>query len=146
MSNLIVPLSPIMNNILRPLPEPCGALATQRCLAPVLAVPRAPTTSEASELRHPASVATPLPQSARCSVRGCVFPALFAGHTECHYHGLQISEAVYFQSHQPSHLLMLHAPFDIPDKEPDDSRQEDRKRQAAERDAFILDEADEFES
>jgi hypothetical protein len=36
-------------------------------------------------------------------------------------------------------LLSLHAPFGIPDNEPDDSRQQDRKRQAAEREAFILD-------
>jgi hypothetical protein len=38
-------------------------------------------------------------------------------------------------------LLSLQAPFGIPDEEPDDSRQQDRKRQAAEREAFILDEA-----
>jgi hypothetical protein len=38
-------------------------------------------------------------------------------------------------------LLSLQAPFGIPDEEPDDSRYEDRKRQAAEREAFLLDEA-----
>jgi hypothetical protein len=37
-------------------------------------------------------------------------------------------------------LLSLHAPFGIPDDEPDDSRHQDRKRRAAEREAFILDE------
>jgi hypothetical protein len=38
-------------------------------------------------------------------------------------------------------LLSLHAPFGIPDVEPDDSRQRDRKRQAAEREEFLMDEA-----
>jgi hypothetical protein len=38
-------------------------------------------------------------------------------------------------------LLSLQAPFGIPDEEPDDSRQQDRQRQAAEREAFLLDEA-----
>jgi hypothetical protein len=51
------------------------------------------------------------------------------------------SEAEHFQSYQPTHLLSLHAPFGIPYDEPDDSRQQDRKRQAAEREAFLLDEA-----
>jgi hypothetical protein len=48
---------------------------------------------------------------------------------------------MHFQSHQPSHLLLLYAPFGISDTEPDDSRQQDRKRQDAEREAFLLDEA-----
>jgi hypothetical protein len=63
------------------------------------------------------------------------------GATVCHYHELQQSEAEHFQSHQPSELLLLHAPFGVPDHEPDDSRHKDRKRQAAEREAFLLDEA-----
>jgi hypothetical protein len=48
-----------------------------------------------------------------------------------------------FQSHQPSYLLTLQAPFGVPDFEPDDSRQQDRKRQAAEREMFLLDETGE---
>jgi len=51
------------------------------------------------------------------------------------------AEAELFGSHQPTLLLSLYAPFGIPDEEPDDSRQQDRKRQAAERVAFLLDEA-----
>jgi len=59
----------------------------------------------------------------------------------CHYHELLHSpEASLFASHQPTHLMSLQAPFGIPDEEPDDTRHEDRKRQAAERAAFILDE------
>jgi hypothetical protein len=61
----------------------------------------------------------------------------------CHYHELLESdaEAEHFQSHQPTQWLSLQAPFGISDDEPDDSRYEDRKRQAAEREAFLLDEA-----
>ena len=61
----------------------------------------------------------------------------------CHYHELLQSdeEAEHFQSHQPTLLLSLRAPFGIPDYEPDDSRQEDRRRQAAERHAFLFDES-----
>jgi hypothetical protein len=58
----------------------------------------------------------------------------------CHYHELLQSEAELFQSHQPTLLLCRQAPFGLPEEEPDDSRQEDRKRLAAEREAFILDE------
>jgi len=145
MSNLMFPLSPIAQNPLPPPSEPCGALAAQPCLAPVPAIPRVLPPSEISEPKRPAPAAPAPSPSARCSVRGCVFPAPFAGQTRCHYHQLLHSEAEHFQSHQPTYLLMLSAPFGIPDEEPDDSRQEDRKRQAAEREAFILDEPDELE-
>jgi hypothetical protein len=60
----------------------------------------------------------------------------------CHYHELlHSSEAELFESHQPTHLLSLQAPFGIPDYEPDDSRHKDRERWAAEREAFLLDES-----
>ena len=79
--------------------------------------------------------------SSRCSVRGCVFPAI-AGTLFCRYHHLLQSdaEAELFQSRQPSALLALYAPFGVADHDPDDSRHEDRKRQASERKDFILDE------
>ncbi len=35
--------------------------------------------------------------------------------------------------------------FGLPDEEPDDSRQQDRQRQAAEREAFIMEEPEELE-
>jgi hypothetical protein len=61
----------------------------------------------------------------------------------CHYHELLQSEAdaELFESRQPTLLLSLYAPFGIPDEEPDDSRQQDRKRQATEREAFLMDES-----
>jgi len=140
MSNLIYPLPPLAKTPPRPPSEPCGALAAEPCLAPVPAVPGPSTPSAAPRPEKPPSdPPAPLP-SARCSVKGCVFPVPLQGHTKCHYHELLQSEGELFESHQPSQLLSLHAPFGIPDDEPDDSRHQDRKRRAAEREAFILDE------
>jgi hypothetical protein len=141
MSNLILPLSPLVDNPPRPLPQSSGALGVQPCLEPVPDVPRKSTPLEVAPSRETVSAPSAPAPSARCSVKGCVFPAPAQGRTECHYHELLRSEAELFQSHQPSHLLSLRAPFGIPDQEPDDSRQQDRKRQAVEREAFILDEA-----
>jgi len=135
MSNLILPSSPLAGISPRLIPQSSGALGVQPCLEPATDLPRN---------RTPANVVPPTPPaptpSARCSVKGCVFPAPFPEHTECHYHELLRSEAELFQSHQPSHLLLLHAPLGVPEQEHDDSRQRDRKRQAAELEAFILDE------
>jgi len=143
MSNPIYPLSPVVNISPRPSSEPCGALAAQPCLAPVSALPEASTLPAVPVPEKPASATLVPHQSPRCSVKGCVFPASSAGHPMCHYHELLESdeEAELFESHQPTLLLSLQAPFGIPDDEPDDSRQQDRKRQAAEREAFLLDEA-----
>lgn len=80
------------------------------------------------------------PASEKCSVKGCVFPASLKGHSKCRYHQLLQSEGQLFQSHQPSHLLALQAPFGVPDCEPDDSRYKDRTQLAAEREAFLMDE------
>jgi hypothetical protein len=63
------------------------------------------------------------------------------GHPTCPYHERLQSEGELFESYQPTYWLMLHAPFGIPDYEPDDSRHQDRRRQATERQAFLLDEA-----
>jgi len=141
MPNLTFPLpSPVSISPQSP-SEPCGALAVQPCLVPgpsssQPSIPLAASQPEKSASAPP----TPSP-SARCPVKGCVFPVSSPGHNQCRYHALLQSEAELFQSHQPSHLLSLQAPFGIPEEEPDDSRYQDRKRQAAEREAFILDEA-----
>ena len=58
----------------------------------------------------------------------------------CRRHGLEKSEAMHFQSHQPSQLLELAAPFGIAEMELDDSRHRDRERLASARRAFLLDE------
>lgn len=138
MSNLIYPLPPLRGIPARPSSQPAGALAVQTCPAPLPAI-SAPPTPPAVQEKPAAAPPAPLP-SARCSVKGCVFPAPVPEHTMCHYHELLQSdaEAEHFQSQQPTLLLSLYAPFGIPDEEPDDSRHKDRKRQAAEREAFLL--------
>ncbi len=142
MSNLIHPLSPLVNIPPRPPSTPCGPLAVQPCLAPAPAVPPPSIPTAVPLPERPGSDAPAPRRSPRCSVKGCVFPAPIQGSTTCHYHELLQSdaEAPHFQSHQPSHLLSLYAPFGVPEAEPDDSRQQDRKRQDAEREAFLLDE------
>jgi hypothetical protein len=100
-----------------------------------------PAPKVVAQIQKPISESPAAVPSARCSIKGCVFPAPATGGTECHYHELLRSEGELFQSRQPSHLLALRAPFGIPEQEPDDFRQQDRKRQAAEREAFVLDEA-----
>ena len=123
-----------------PAQRSCGALAVELCPAPVSAV-RQPSTPPVGAEPEKLIPASPAPQpSARCSVKGCVFPAPSPGNTTCRYHELLQSEAALFQSHQPSHALLLHAPFGIAEDEIDDSRYRDRERQAAERTAFQLDE------
>ncbi len=145
MPNLIYSLPPIISVPPRPTPEPSGALAVQPCLARIPAV-----AGLSISLPVPLPVkpgARPAPkQLARCSVKGCVFPASSPQHPQCHYHELQRSEGALFQSHQPSYLLTLHVPLGVPDSELDDSRYRDRRQQAAEREAFLLDEPGEMDS
>jgi len=121
--------------------ESCGARAGHFCRVQLNVNPL-PSDPTAGFLPEKPATPAPTPQiSTRRSVKGCVFPASHKGGLECRLHELQQSEAALFQSHQPSLLLLLHSPFGIPDHEPDDARQKDRERQAAEREAFILDEA-----
>jgi len=133
MFNLILPA--YFTALPQALLEPSGALGLQPCLEEVK-VP-VPATSSL-----PLVAIEPLRATSvgRCTVRGCVFPAAAVGIGECHYHTLLRSEAVLFQSHQPSHLLLLHAPLGIPEEPVDDSRQQDRKRLAAEREEFVMEE------
>ena len=77
----------------------------------------------------------------RCCHRGCVFPAQPDGNRECADHRRQSLEAIYFQSQQPTLLLLEQAKFGLPDAEPDDSRVKDRQRLAAERVRFLLEDA-----
>ena len=70
----------------------------------------------------------------RCCVRGCIYPADPTG--MCLDHQRQNREPRFFQSHQPTLLVMDRARFDLPDSEPDDARTRDRRRLAAARAAF----------
>jgi len=74
----------------------------------------------------------------RCCQKACVFPAQPGGRGECAYHRRQSLEPGFFQSVQPSSLLLDQAKFGLPDSEPDDGRVRDRHRLAAERVRFML--------
>ncbi len=60
--------------------------------------------------------------SARCSVRGCIFPATGGNPPRCAYHQREVNEPQMFETHQPSHLFLGKANYGLPDTEPDDSR------------------------
>jgi hypothetical protein len=60
---------------------------------------------------------------------------------ECFYHQLQRLEPGFFESRQPTMLLLDQAKFGLPDSEPEDSRVVDRHRLATERAEFVLGEA-----
>lgn len=81
------------------------------------------------------------PRSRRCSERGCVFPVSFISGEKCLYHHLEALEPGFFESTQPTLSMLDQAKFGLPDGEPDDSRVVDRNRQAAQRVAFLLEEA-----
>jgi len=124
-----------------PTAKPAGAMGIQPYREPVTL----PATT-APAARHSATPAAPERASPpRCSVKGCVFPAISADLLACRQHALEQSddEAEHFRSRQPTLLLALYAPFGVPDYEPDDSRRQDRHRQAAERESFLLEEPEE---
>ena len=68
--------------------------------------------------------------TARCSEKGCVFPASSPDSGKCSYHLHQQEEPALFCSHQPTGLLLdpARAPAE---KEYDGSRKRDRRRMAA---------------
>jgi hypothetical protein len=71
----------------------------------------------------------------RCGVRGCIYPADPTG--MCLDHQRQTKEPRFFQSHQPTLLVMDQARFGVPDSEPNDVRTDDRRQLAAARAAFL---------
>jgi hypothetical protein len=93
------------------------------------------------EATGPPRIEKPAVAARRCAVKGCVFPATIEAYRQCSYHRLQVQEPTLFESLQPSVLVLGQALYGLPDSEPDDSRQRDRRRQFHERQAFLLDEA-----
>ena len=94
-------------------------------------------------LRPPPPFHSPPPVSAhtvskfvagRCCVRGCVYPAGPTG--MCLDHQRQAQEPRFFQSHQPTMLVLDQARFGVPDSDLDDTRSHDRRRLAAAREVF----------
>ena len=71
----------------------------------------------------------------RCCVRGCIYPADPAG--MCLDHQRQTKEPRFFQSHQPTLLVVDQARFSVPDSGPDETRTHDRRQLAAARAAFL---------
>jgi hypothetical protein len=68
--------------------------------------------------------------AARCSEKGCVFPASSPDSGKCSYHMHQQEEPVLFRSHQPTGLLLDPARTAPVEKEYHGSRKRDRRRMA----------------
>jgi hypothetical protein len=98
---------------------------------------RLPLRPSAAPRREQASQPAQQPWP-RCTEKGCVFPSELAGGGECAYHHRQFLEPACFSSQQPTRLLLDHARFNTPVSAPDTSRSSDRRRLAAERAKFIL--------
>jgi len=69
--------------------------------------------------------------TARCSEKGCVFPAASPDSGKCVYHTRQQEEPVLFRSHQPTGLFLDPARMGPSEREYDGSRKRDRRRMAA---------------
>ena len=80
-----------------------------------------------------ASVVRPFAEVARCSVKGCIFPARGSKDKRCAHHLLADREPKMFLSLQPSSFLLDQAKFGLPDPDYDYSRARDRSRLAAQR-------------
>jgi len=68
---------------------------------------------------------------ARCSEKGCVFPASSRGSGKCSYHLHQQEEPVLFRSHQPTGMLLDPARSMPTERDDRRSRKHDRRRMAA---------------
>lgn len=77
--------------------------------------------------------------ASRCDEKGCVFPVVGPGKSKCLAHSREEDEPKHFGSSQPTVLLLDRAKYGLPDPEtePDDSRARDRRRELAEREAFL---------
>lgn len=79
---------------------------------------------------------------AHCYVKGCVMPTL-PHSDECAYHRLVRMQPEYFESQQPSLLLLAEGKYGVVEQDPDEyircfgARLRDRRRLALERDRFL---------
>jgi len=76
-------------------------------------------------------------EARRCAERGCIYPAGPGESGRCLQHQRQHREPALFHSRQPSTILLDCAKFGLPEEEPEDSRFRDRRRLAAQREAFL---------
>lgn len=86
------------------------------------------------------AVPSNLPQ--RCVEKGCVFPAEGGPGGRCMHHERQRREPALYHSHQPTSWVVAQAKFGVPKRQPDlsgDGPNRDRRRLAAQREAFLQD-------
>ena len=76
-------------------------------------------------------------EARRCAEKGCIYPAGPGESGRCRQHQRQQHEPTLFHSRQPSMILLDCAKFGLPEEEPEDSRFRDRRRLAAQREAFL---------
>ncbi len=76
-------------------------------------------------------------EARRCAEKGCIYPAGPGETGRCLQHQRQQREPALFHSRQPSMILLDCAKFGLPEEEPEDSRFRDRRRLAAQREAFL---------
>lgn len=77
--------------------------------------------------------------TARCAVKGCIFPATVHSGSWCTYHERERSEPALFSSQQPSLLLLNRAQFGSADSDEAAFRARDRRRQAELWEEFLTD-------
>ena len=82
-------------------------------------------------------VAVPHTSAARCSEKGCVFPAARSESGKCRQHDRQHSEPALFRSRQPSTLLLDHAKFGVPESGPQEARPNDKRRMSKLWESFL---------
>jgi len=85
----------------------------------------------------PAETTPSSPMGGRCREKGCVFPAAPTLRQTCLYHDRQLREPKFFRSRQPTTLVLGQAIFSQPETESEDTRQRDRRRLYAQREAFL---------
>jgi len=76
-------------------------------------------------------------EARRCIEKGCVYPAGPGENGRCLQHQREQHEPALFHSCQPSMTLLDCAKFGLSEEEPEDSRFRDRRRLAAQREAFL---------
>ncbi len=118
-----------------PLPTSAGAPLMSLSISPALP---GPFTWKPAAIQTPSPEPSPLAR-ARCSERGCVFPASPGTEGKCLHHLRQAQEPVLFSSCQPTRAVLERSRFGVPQAEVDTSRRCDRRRMAAIREAFLED-------
>ncbi|MGH9396187.1 MAG: hypothetical protein ACRD18_04985 [Terriglobia bacterium] len=113
-------------------------ITTVPAQAPAALPSPGPLAWRPASMRKP-EMASTLPQAARCSERGCVFPAAPGCDGKCLHHLRQSREPILFSSYQPTRAVLDRGRFGVPSEEIDTSRNRDRRQLVAMREAFLED-------